>query len=184
MKWRGLYITVTAFMLLTLPIKAVSEHCREDSWNQALKFQKQAESWYNEKASKFNDFLAFHKQQEFLYQEFSTAEMSALWNSQSELYRRKILDQSQAATTVVANLHKEIDEIRQQSSIIDRANNNWKNLSTHCTQVALNINSSSSQYYINTNLALKQETERLVSKLNIMIGIYQQEIQAIEALKP
>lgn len=98
MKWRGLYITVTAFMLLTLPIKAVSEHCHEDSWNQALKFQKQAESWYNEKASKFNDFLDFHKQQEFLCQEFSTAEMSALWNSQSDLYQRKILNQSQAAT--------------------------------------------------------------------------------------
>ena len=56
MKWHGLYLTVAAFMLITLPIKGVSEHCREDTWNQALNFQKQVESWYNKKASKFNRY--------------------------------------------------------------------------------------------------------------------------------
>lgn len=184
MKWHGLYLTVAAFMLITLPIKGVSEHCREDTWNQALNFQKQVESWYNKKASKFNQFLAFYKQQAFLYQEFSTEELSALWDSKNELHQKRILSQSKAATIAVARLQKESAAIHQQSSIIDRAYDKWKNIYTHCNQAELKINSSSSQHYMNVNLTLKKETESLQKKIDVMIKTYQREIEVIEELKP
>ncbi|WP_253816764.1 hypothetical protein [Vibrio coralliilyticus] len=184
MKWHGLYLTVAAFMLITLPIKGVSEHCREDTWNQALNFQKQVESWYNKKASKFNQFLAFHKQQAFLYQEFSTEELSALWDSKNELHQKRILSQSKAATIAVARLQEEGVAIHQQSSIIDRAYDKWKNIYTHCNEAELKINSSSSQHYMNVNLTLKKETESLQTKIDVMIKTYRREIEVIEELKP
>ena len=184
MKWHGLYLTVSAFMLITLPIKGVSEHCREDTWNQALNFQKQVESWYNKKASKFNQFLAFHKQQAFLYQELSTEELSALWDSKNELHHKRILSQSKAAIIAVARLQEESAAIHQQSSIIVRAYDKWKNIYTHCNQAELKINSSSSQHYMNVNLTLKKETESLQKKIDVMIKTYRREIEVIEELKP
>lgn len=89
MKWHGLYLTVAAFWLITLPIKSFGEHCREDTWNQALKSQAEVEHWYNKKALSFNQLLELIASRYFCIRNFLNKRLPVSGNQANEPYTTK-----------------------------------------------------------------------------------------------
>ncbi|NOH62536.1 hypothetical protein F0265_11485 [Vibrio sp. RE88] len=183
MKWHGLYLTVAAFWLITLPIKSFGEHCREDTWNQALKSQAEVEHWYNKKALSFNQLLEAHRQQVFLHQEFSEQEIASFWQPGKQALHDKMNRQIEAANIVIQTLNQEINTLNSESAIIDNAIMMWESIHHHCKIAGHKLNSSSSLTYIQLNQALMHDSNTLLRKVDLIRSIYQQEIVTLADAK-
>ena len=184
MKWHGLYVTVTAFILITLPIKGFGEHCRADTWNKALKSQQKVEDWYNTKAERFNQLLKLHHQQTFLHKAFSEQEITSFWRPEKHALHYKMNQQIRAANTVVQSLNQEVDALTSESAIIDNAISMWEGIHRHCKVAQYKLNSFSSLTYIQLNQTLRNDTQILLRKIERFRRIYQQEIEALKKNKP
>lgn len=175
MRWLRAFITITAILSITLPIPVFAAQCDEKSWNQSLTFQKRVDAWYNQQATKYNDFLSLHKQRVLLHQQFSELELRRLWRTQKRIFINTMNAQIQAANETVSQLDQQIHTVSDGADIIDKAITRWRSINQQCEKHQQFINSATSLNYIQANQILKLEQEKLVSKLNQLKRIYQYE---------
>lgn len=175
MRWLRAFITITAILSITLPIPVFAAQCDEKSWNQSLTFQKRVDAWYNQQATKYNDFLSLHKQRVLLHQQFSEQELRRFWRTQKRIFINTMNAQIQAANETVSQLDQQIHTVSDGAVIIDRAIIRWRSINQQCEKQQQFINTATSLNYIQANQILKLEQEKLVSKLNQLKRIYQYE---------
>lgn len=181
MKWH--YIIITAALLITLPFQLSAAHCDEYSWNRSLKLQQTLDSKYNQHARRYNQFLAFHREQPFLYQEFSREEIRSFWRSNKHLFHSSMNAQISASQAVVNRIEQERSELAPLIEQVADQQRRWRAISKHCQQVDNQSNAITSLNYSQLNKALSKQIEDLLTKLIALQLRYQNEIEALEQAK-
>lgn len=179
MKWHRFLLTITTVISISLPNYAFSEECDEETWNQALNYQKKADVWYNAQALKFNDFLKSHKEHVFLHQEFNARELEALWNPRKRSLQKKINLQVRSSQLVITLLNDQADQINEESEIVESALNRWQRISQLCQNEHKIANAISSLNYVKSNQDLKIELAQLLGKIDLVKRIYQNEVDIL-----
>ncbi len=182
MTFHGLYLTIAATLVLTLPMKSIAGHCGEETWNKALSFQQEIESWYNTKAIDFNSFLNSHQQKTFLHKQFTKDELNSLLSGDSS-YQQRFKQQLKVSKHTIAKLNNEKKRINEQSDLVRIAYANWASIHDHCNQSGLVINSTSSQRYMQLNQSILTDTKNLLNKYKLLIRIYEKEVDTLRKVK-
>ena len=128
----------------------------------------------------FNDFLNSHRQTTLLHKKYTQSELVALIQSSNDSEQKQIRQQLKTSEQTVAMLQGEVKRISEQSDQVKIAYANWASIYDHCNQAGLAINSSSSQRYMQLNQEILSDTKNLLSKYKFLIGIYNQEINALK----
>ncbi|MBU2896185.1 hypothetical protein [Vibrio hepatarius] len=159
-------------------MKSFAGHCREETWNKALSFQQEIESWYNKKAISFNSFLNSYQQKTFLHKQFTKDELNALLSSDSS-YQQRFKQQIKVSRNSISEINNETKHINDQSDLVKIAYANWASIHDHCNQSGLVINSTSSQRYMQLNQNILRDTKNLLNKYKLLISIYEKEVETL-----
>lgn len=181
MKWY--YIIITAALPITLPFQLSAAHCDEYSWNRSLKLQQSLDSKYNQHAQRYNQFLAFHRQQPFLYQEFSREEIRSFWRSNKHSLHSSMNAQISASQAMVKRIEQERSDLKPLLEQVDDQQLRWGAISKHCQLIDNQSNVITSLNYSQLNKALRQQIEELLIKLATLQQRYQYEVEALERAK-
>lgn len=179
MKWRRLITRLTASLLITLPLSVQGQQCVEHDWNQLLIEQKRLDSWYNQHAEAFNQFLHIYQQQVFLHKQFTKQQLRSFWAPNKPDLHHKMQQQIEISTQIHQLLTQEITLLENQSTPVEQLTQRWQTMMTSCKAAELNVNVLSSQTYIKDNTKLLEQLNLLTRKLKTLAQNYQHERQAL-----
>ncbi|MCL9780835.1 hypothetical protein M9194_05195 [Vibrio sp. S4M6] len=182
MTWQHITLTIATIIALALPIGAKGEHCQEKSWNLALEEQQQLDDWYNKHASSFNHMLYLHRQKQFLFQDFSPAELEQFWLPHSGSLQLKVNQQIYNANMVVSQLAEEEARLVANLPEVQNMQQQWEEISEHCNQAKLVRNAITSTHYALSNYKLEKQLNLLINKVSYLKSLYQQEAKLLQEL--
>ncbi len=165
MQWRPLINTIAAIWLTTLPWLAQGGQCVERSWNQLIVQQKQLDTWYNQHAKKFNQFLDIYRQQVFLHRQFTQQQIVSFWSPNKPDLQRKMRAQIESSQQIAYHLQQEIDLLTEQERPVSELMAQWQTMSLACKQNKQAVNAHSSQQYVTQNQQLLAQLTQLSDKL-------------------
>ncbi|CAH0536999.1 hypothetical protein [Vibrio marisflavi] len=182
MTWRHITLTIATIVAVALPSWVKGEHCRENSWNQALEKQQQLDDWYNKHASSFNQMLYLHRQKNFLHQQFSITELKQFWLPQNGSLQLKVSQQIYNANMVVSQLQEEETHLRASLPNVQEMQKQWEQISSHCDEAKLVRNAITSTHYALSNYKLEKDLTTLINKVGYLKSLYQQEADLLQEI--
>ncbi|NVD08959.1 hypothetical protein FCU94_19100 [Vibrio sp. JPW-9-11-11] len=180
MKWYRYLLTITAALLITLPLPSGASHCDAETWNHALKLQQALDTQYNQHAKRFNQFLTFHREQPFLYQEFSRNEIRSFWQSNKQTLHKSMQGQIAASQQVVEAIEQERKTLNPLLDNASTLHQQWRRISQHCQKIDNQSNTIASWNYAQLNKLLIKQIQQLDEKLALLQQRYQNEVRALE----
>ncbi len=184
MTWRSFVNTITAIWLVTLPGHALGQACVEREWSKLLIEQKRLDSWYNQHAEKFNQFLDVYQRQVFLHRQFSSQQIASFWSPNKPDLQQKMRVQIASSGQVATFLQQEIEVLQRESSQVSNITERWQMMKTACENKELAVNVVSSQHYLARNLELSGEITLLTRKLQTLRQTYLDESRILSQAEP